>query len=59
MTLEIALLARAEPSIFWSDAGRQIDFNDEQPESTCAPIRVSFDPDSNVKDESDEQDEIE
>jgi hypothetical protein len=29
--LEMPVLARAEPLIFWSEAGRQIDFNDEQP----------------------------
>jgi hypothetical protein len=50
--LEMPLLARAEPSIFCSEAGRQIDFNDEQPESAVDSIRVSFDPDSNVKSES-------
>jgi hypothetical protein len=36
-----------------SEAGRQIDCNDEQPESARFSIRVSFDPDSNVNDESD------
>jgi hypothetical protein len=35
-----------------TEAGRQIDFNDEEPESAFASIRVSFDPDSNVNDES-------
>jgi hypothetical protein len=36
-----------------SDAGRQIDCNEEQPESARASIRVSFEPDSNVNDASD------
>jgi hypothetical protein len=36
-----------------TDAGRQIDFNNEQLESASASIRVSLDPDSNVSDESD------
>jgi hypothetical protein len=40
-----------------SEAGRQIDFNDEQPESAFASIRVSLDPFSNVNDESDSQSE--
>jgi hypothetical protein len=35
-----------------TDAGREIDLNDEQPENAFASIRVSFDPDSNVNDES-------
>jgi hypothetical protein len=51
--LEMPLSARAEPSIVCSDAGRQIDSNDEEPSSALASIRVSFDPDSNVNDESD------
>jgi hypothetical protein len=42
-----------------SDAGKSIDFSDEQPESALASIRVSFDPDSNVNDESDLHDEKE
>jgi hypothetical protein len=36
-----------------TEAGRQIDSNDEQPESALGSIRVCFDPDSNVNDESD------
>jgi hypothetical protein len=35
-----------------TDAGRQIDFNDEQPESALASIRVSVDPDSNCNEQS-------
>jgi hypothetical protein len=49
--------ARAEPSVIWSEAGRQIESNDEQSESAYASIRVSLDPDSNVNDESDVHDE--
>jgi hypothetical protein len=51
--LEMRLLARAESPIISSDAGRQIDGNDEQPRSALDSIRRSFDPDSNVNDESD------
>jgi hypothetical protein len=36
-----------------TEAGRQIDCNDEQIESADASIRVNFDPISNVNDESD------
>jgi hypothetical protein len=36
-----------------TEAGRQIDFNDEQSETAFASIWVSFDPDSNVNEESD------
>jgi hypothetical protein len=36
-----------------TEAGRQIDSNDEQPQSALASIRLSFDPDRNVNDESD------
>jgi hypothetical protein len=57
--LEMPAPARAEPSICCSDAGRKIDFNDEQPKSALGSIRVSFDPDSNVNDESDLHDEKE
>jgi hypothetical protein len=57
--LEIPVRASAEPSIICSEAGRQIDCNDEQREKAFASIRVSFDPDSNVNDESDEHDEKE
>jgi hypothetical protein len=32
--------------------GIRIDFNNEQPKNACASIRVNFDPDSNVNDES-------
>jgi hypothetical protein len=39
--------------------GIQIDVNDEQSESARASIRVSFDPDSNVNEESDSHDEKE
>jgi hypothetical protein len=55
MMYEMPVPARAEPSICCSDAGRQIDSNDEQPKSALGSIRVSFDPDSNVNDESDSQ----
>jgi hypothetical protein len=51
--LEMPLPARAEAAIACSDAGRQSDSNDEHQESAQASIRVSFDPDSNVNDESD------
>jgi hypothetical protein len=44
-------LKEASPRIS-TDAGRQIDFNEEQGESARASIRVSFDPGSNVNDES-------
>jgi hypothetical protein len=40
-----------------TEAGRQIDSNDEQSQSALDSIRVSFDPDSNVNDESDLQPE--
>jgi hypothetical protein len=36
-----------------TDAGRQSNSNDEQAESVLASIRVSFDPDSNLSEESD------
>jgi hypothetical protein len=39
------------------EAGRQIDSNDKQEENASASIRVSFDSDSNVNDESDSHDE--
>jgi hypothetical protein len=39
----------------FTDRGRKIDFNDAQSESAFAPIRVSFDPDSNINDESHQQ----
>jgi hypothetical protein len=35
-----------------TEAGRQIDCNDEQPQNVAASISASFDPDSNVNDES-------
>jgi hypothetical protein len=35
-----------------TDAGRQIDLKDEQPESALNSIRVSVDPGSNVNEES-------
>jgi hypothetical protein len=35
-----------------TDAGRQMDFNDEQQENVFAPIRVTVDLDSTVNDES-------
>jgi hypothetical protein len=38
-----------------TDAGRQIDFNDEQPKSVFGSIRVSFEPDANENDESELQ----
>jgi hypothetical protein len=40
-----------------TEAGRQIDFNDEHLENASASIRVSFDPDSNVNDDSDQHNE--
>jgi hypothetical protein len=43
----------------FADRGRHIDFNDEQSEKAFASIRVSFDPDSNVNDESDLHEEKE
>jgi hypothetical protein len=51
--VEIAEWARAKPSIVGNEGGRQSDFNDEQPESASASIRVSFDSDSKVNDERD------
>jgi hypothetical protein len=42
-----------------TEAGRQIDCNDEQLESADAPIRISFDPASNANDERDLHDERE
>jgi hypothetical protein len=42
-----------------TDAGRQIDCNDEQSENEFVSIRVRFDSDSNVNDESDVHDEKE
>jgi hypothetical protein len=50
---EMPVPARAEPSIVCSDAGTQIDFNDEQSEKVKPSIRLSFEPDSNENDESD------
>jgi hypothetical protein len=41
------------------DRGIRIDSNDEQSESAFASIRVSFDPDSKVNDESDVHEENE
>jgi hypothetical protein len=35
---EIPVPTRTEPSIIGSEAGRQIDFNNEQPESALASI---------------------
>jgi hypothetical protein len=40
-----------------TEAGRQIDWSDKQPESALASIRISPDPDSNVNDESELHDE--
>jgi hypothetical protein len=37
----------------FTDSGIRSDFNDEQSQSASDAIRVSFDPDSNVNDESD------
>jgi hypothetical protein len=42
-----------------TERGRQIDCNDAQRESAFVSIRLSFDPDSNVNDESEEHDEKE
>jgi hypothetical protein len=39
-----------------TEAGRQIDFNDQQPWNAAVSIRVSFDPSSNVNDQSESQD---
>jgi hypothetical protein len=36
-----------------TEAGTQIDLKDEQAGNAPCPIRVSFDPDSNVNDERD------
>jgi hypothetical protein len=38
-----------------TEAGRQIDCNDEQSESACGHISISSEFDSNVNDESDRQ----
>jgi hypothetical protein len=54
---EIDVLDKAKPVIISSEAGRQIDSNDEQPESTVSPISLSFDPDSNVNDKRNLQSE--
>jgi hypothetical protein len=35
-----------------TEAGRQIDVNDEQSQSAYVPIRVSLDPDANVNEQS-------
>jgi hypothetical protein len=40
-----------------TDAGRQIDFNDEQTENVDASIRITFDPNSNVHGEMEMHDE--
>jgi hypothetical protein len=42
-----------------TDAGRQIDANEQQSEKACVSIRVSLDPDSNVNDERESHDEKE
>jgi hypothetical protein len=55
VNIEIPVRARAEPSITCSEAGRQIDCNDEQSETAYRPIRVSFDPNPKVNDLSDVQ----
>jgi hypothetical protein len=55
---ETPVTPRAEPSNFSSEAGRQIDFN-EQPRNANASIRDSFVPCSNVNDESDVHEEKE
>jgi hypothetical protein len=49
----IADSAKAEPSMFSREAGRQIDINDEHRVNAEPPISVSFDPDSNFNDDSD------
>jgi hypothetical protein len=36
--------------MIFTEAGMKIDFNDEQSENAHSPIRVSFEPDSNVND---------
>jgi hypothetical protein len=36
--LEIPVRSRAEPSIVWSEAGRQIDFSDQQLQSASASM---------------------
>jgi hypothetical protein len=43
----------AELAIIWRDAGMKNDFNDEHSWNASASIRLSFDPDSKVNDESD------
>jgi hypothetical protein len=53
MISEIPVSENEEPYIICNEAGRQIDFSDEQPESAHGSIRVSFDPRSNVNDERD------
>jgi hypothetical protein len=55
MIVEILVSANAEPSISWSEGGSEIVFNDRQARSTYLSIRVSFDPDSNINEESEWQ----
>jgi hypothetical protein len=55
VNIEMLVPEKTEPSITWSEAGRQIDCNDEQSESASDPIRASLDPNSNMHDLSDVQ----
>jgi hypothetical protein len=55
MILEMPVTDRAEPSISSREAGRDIDFSEMQSEKASTSIRVTFEFDSNDKDESDVQ----
>jgi hypothetical protein len=50
--LEMLVSVRAKQSMFRSEAGRQIDFNDVQSEPASVSIRISIDTDSNANYES-------
>jgi hypothetical protein len=54
---ETGVAPRAEPSMNSNEAGMEKDFNDEQPYSAFASIRVNFAGDSNVIFESNVQSE--
>jgi hypothetical protein len=56
LILEMPVFWRAKPSIICNDAGRQIECNVEQSKSEFGSIPVSFDPDSNVIEQIEEQD---
>jgi hypothetical protein len=49
--VEIPEPAKAEPSIFQTDAGINNECNNGQSENTQNPLLASFDSDSNVNDE--------